>query len=207
MNDQPTPNDPLSPQKPSLSADALLRRRLLLKGATGSAAALAALQPVGALATGTSTVLYCKNADNKDVLCSLSGVTSAAHTFGPNVAKVLAVGKNKNYWYAKSNWPTGCTPLTYVKDLLPGASSGVANMTLRDLLNPAAVNSANFGTAEADFVCAYLNGLYLYGTLGPTDAMTFPYSAAKVKEFWGTAPSATRTSARNLFVAIQTAAS
>ena len=72
MNDQSsTQNDPLSPQKPALSADALTRRRLMLRGATGGAAALAALQPVGALATSQSTVLTCLNGAGKEALCTL----------------------------------------------------------------------------------------------------------------------------------------
>ncbi|RZL40629.1 MAG: hypothetical protein EOP35_00350 [Rubrivivax sp.] len=204
MNDHSPINDPLSPQKPSLSGDALMRRRLMLRGASTGVAALAALQPVGALAT-TSTVLTCKNGNDKVSLCTLSGVNSAAHSFGPNVTKITAFGKTKASWYALQTWPSGCAPGSTVGSLLSGASSTVSSMLLRDILNPVSTNGTKFTTVEADFVCAYLNGLAYYEVTGPTQAKAFPYSAAKVKEFWG-AGNPTRANAWSLFKAIQTSA-
>lgn len=203
MNDQSsTPgasstNDPLSPQKPSLSADALMRRRLMLRGASGGAAALAALQPIGALATGQSTVLTCLNAQGKESLCSVSGVQSAAHSFGPNITKIQAKGKAKSYW--KNNlgaWPasTTCTPTTTVSTLFAGANNG--SKTMLQVLTDHA------GTIEADFIGAYLNGSALYATT-PTALKNFPYSKEQVKALWD-AGGDTRTKAQQLFSAIST---
>jgi len=198
MNDQSsTPgasstNDPLSPQKPSLSADALMRRRLMLRGASGGAAALAALQPIGALATGQSTVLICTAGDLKQRQCSVSGVQSAAHSFGPNVDKVWAKGKTKTYWKDASSWPNGCSKNTKVGDVFKGASN--PDKTFLQIL------SSHAGTIEADFVTAYLNGAFLYSST-PSVSKTFPYSKEDVVMLWGK-DGDTRARARQLFVGI-----
>lgn len=201
MNDQSsTSNDPLSPPKPALSADALTRRRLMLRGASGGAAALAALQPVGALATSQSTVLTCLNGAGKEALCTLSGVQSAAHSFGPGITRIPAKGKSKSYW--KSNpWPSGCAtvcaPNKLVGSLLSNCNSSYRSMTMQWLMANAA------SSIEADFICAYLNGTACYSATYPTASKAFPYSSGKVKEFWD-AGGQTRTNAQTLFKAIQT---
>lgn len=195
----PSGHDPLSPRKPALSADALARRRLMLKGATGSAAALAALKPMGALATTQSTVLVCKNAQNKDVLCTVSGVQSAAHTFGPNITKVLAYGKCKAYWQTNpSAWPTACrttcAPTLKVGTLFANCAN--SNKTMMQILTNYA------GTIEADYICAYLNGSHLYDPV-PTSTKCFPYSSSQVQALW-TGGEPNRSKAQTLFKAICT---
>lgn len=192
----PSGHDPLSPRKPALSADALARRRLMLKGATGSAAALAALKPLGALATSQSTVLVCKNAQNKDALCTISGVQSAAHTFGPNITKVYACGKEKAYWKNNpSAWPQGCATTTQANTVFQYCSNGTKSMMQ--------ILTDNSPTIEADFICAYLNAQTLYAAT-PTTTMCFPYDAAKVVQLWKDG-NPNRSRAQVLFQAICTA--
>ncbi len=201
MNDQSsTPNDPLAPPKQALSADALARRRLLLRGASGGAAALAALQPIGALATTqTSTVLTCLNGSGKESLCSLSGVNSGAHSFGPNIQKILAKGKAPTYWPGQTTWPAGCSSTcnksTIVSTLFPGCNYGTKTVLYVLQTYPTSI--------EAYFISAYLNGASYYSATTPTAALNFPYPSSKVVEFWN-AQGDTRTNAFNLFKGIST---
>lgn len=194
-------DDPLAPTR-TLSADALTRRRLLLKGATGGTAALAALTPVGALATGTSTVLTCQGNTGAIGLCSVSGVQSAAHSFGSNISQIAASGKHTNYWSKDGlTWPStspnACAKSTLVNSLLPGCSSTFSSQkTLWALKNSP-------GSAEAIFIAAYLNGAKFYGAAGPSQSLAFPYSSAQVKNFWD-AGGTTRANAQALFARIMT---
>lgn len=183
-------NDPLAPQKPALSGDALARRRLLLRGASGSAAALAALQPGRALA-GDSVVLTCMGISGKKGLCSVSGVRSAAHSFGPNVTSIDAIGKSKAYWVANANasaWPVGTG--TKIEDVF-GTGTSFTGKTLLYVL------TSKSSTIEADFVCAYLNGGMFYAA-SPSASKAFPYSASDVQKLWA-AGGNTRTDAQFLF--------
>lgn len=198
----PSGHDPLSSRRAPLSSDALARRRLLLKGASGSAAALAALKPIGALATTQSTVLVCPIAPGKDALCTVSGVQSGTHSFGPNITKIYAKGKSKAYFAgSRSRWPAGCAqtcaPDLKVGTLLPYCQN--SNVKMFDLL----ATSSTSGTIEADFICAYLNGSLLYSAAGPSTTMAFPYSSLKVKELWDKGGS-TRVNAQTLFKGICT---
>jgi hypothetical protein len=208
MNDQSSnpgassTNDPLSPQKASLSVDALMRRRLMLRGASGSAAALAALQPIGALATGQSTVLTCLNAESKESLCSVSGVQSAAHSFGPNITKIQAKGKTKAYWLGcHTTWSSltaeTCKSDMAVSQLFSGANNGTETMK--------AILKNRADSIEADFIGAYLNGATMYSA-SPTSTLCFPYSKAQVKGLWD-AGVETRLKAQALFRGISTLAS
>lgn len=209
MNDQTSnpdvslSGDPLSPAGSALSAEALARRRLLLKGAVGSAAAVAALQPVGALATGQSTVLTCLGATNKEGLCSISGVQSAAHSFGPNVVRIPAAGKPMSHWSnatydsSKNTW----TPVNAWPAISPSTTAGSAfgstcasTLSSKTLL---AVLRDNSTTVEATYICAYLNAAVLYAD-PPSSSKTFPYSKEKVYEFWS-AGGDTRAAAAALF--------
>jgi hypothetical protein len=197
-------DDPLSPSR-ALAGEALARRRLLLKGATGGASALAALTPAGALATGgTSTVLTCIGIGGKPGLCSVSGVNSAAHSFGPNITRIPASGGNPTYWKNRSTWPTGMSPAcqknSYVANLLSGCSSTFYSKNMMWALQ-------NYPTSnEAIWICAYLNGATMYSASGPTASMSFPYSSAQVKAFWD-AGSTKRSNALALFKAIMTRSS
>jgi hypothetical protein len=168
--------DPLAPVQP-LVGDALARRRLLLKGATGGASALAALTPVGAMAQ--STVFVC--GPNAQTVCSLSGTNSAAHSFGPNVSKVVAGGRPVAYWGKPSStspmvpantWPTDGTafgPAMKLSDSFLGVNSTTKLCK---------VLADSPGSPEAHWITAYLNALK-YQPLG-----TFPYTAAQVKGFY-----------------------
>ena len=193
-------HDALAPVR-TLSTDALARRRLLLKGATGGTAALAALTPVGALATGTSTVLTCVGNTGAVGLCSHSGVQSAAHSFGSNITQIPAAGKNATYWKDRATWPTTsptvCAKTTAVSTVLAGCSSTFSgkNMLWALQYQPASV--------EAIWICAYLNGATMYNASGPTATQTFPYSSTQVKAFWD-AGSTTRSNAYGLFSRITT---
>lgn len=209
-------NDPLSSHQAAPAADVMMRRRLLLRGATGGAAALAALKPVGALATsGTSTVLVCKNGLNKTSLCTLSGVQSAAHSFGPNIQKIQAAGKRLTYWSARTGatssscgtpnnaWPKAAEPLVApgnkVSTLL--SNSTYANVKMLDLLN------SQPSSDEAQFIVAYLNATSHYNDVGPTSAKSFPYSKSQVQSFWNPTaglPADSRARARTLFESIAT---
>ncbi|MDN3919515.1 hypothetical protein [Roseateles violae] len=195
--------DPLSPQR-TLAGDALARRRLLLRGATGGASALAALTPLGARAAGTggSTVLTCTGVGGKVGLCSVSGTNSAAHSF-LNVTQVPAGGK-KVSWYGSCSggscsslsmtpanaWPTGLLPSTKLKNTtLPwAAGSAYGNYTMLGLLG------TRSASAEAHWTVAYLNALKFY-PLG-----TFPYSASQVVDMYnGVFPGVTRDKAYTFF--------
>ncbi len=209
MNDQtsnpdvPLSGDPLSPARPVLSAEALARRRLLLKGAVGSAAAVAALQPVGALATGQSTVLTCLGDKGKEGLCSISGVQSAAHSFGPNIVAIQAKGKPMSHWSAATyNDSTKVwTPVNAWTEISHSKTAGSAfgstcasTLSSKTLL---AVLRDNSTTVEATYICAYLNAAVLYADT-PSSTKTFPYSKEKVYEFWS-AGGDTRAAAASLF--------
>ena len=199
-------NDPLSPQRQPLSAEALLRRRLMLKGASSGVAAVAALKPIGVLAT-QATVLTCLNAQSQQTLCSVSGVQSAAHSFGPNVTTILAKGYTMAHWSANDGkgkpnnaWPTSCAstcaPGKPVNALLAGCQNGT--MSMLDVL------ATKSTTIEADYLCAYLNATAMWSAT-PTTAMCFPYSPAEVLAFWNNG-GANLTKAQTLFKAIATVA-
>lgn len=202
-------HDPLAPAR-TLSTDALARRRLLLKGATGGATAAAALTPVGALATGSSTVLYCIGTNGKKYLATVSGVASAAHSFGPNVVQIPACGKHVTYWKNnQSSWPSSISPKdcrtgSRVDDLLPGCNS---KFTVKDWSRDQTKTIwalTNCPTdVESIFIAAYLNGATRHDAAWPTASKAFPYSSAQVKEFWdkGGAP---RSNAAALFALIMT---
>jgi len=191
-------HEPLAPAQ-ALSTDALARRRLLLKGATGGTAALAALTPVGALATGSggSTVLVCASDKGAPGLCTLSGVGSAAHSFGPLVTKISASGKNAAYWKNLNYWPT-TVPATLktakVKTLLGTCTNGEKQILYVLQYAPTSV--------EALWICAYLNGAKFYDAGGPSQAKPFPYSSVQVMDFWKNAN--TRMNAQALFSRITT---
>lgn len=195
-------HDPLAPAR-TLSTDALARRRLLLKGATGGTAALAALTPIGALATGTvgSTVLVCTGIGNKPALCTMSGVGSAAHSFGSNITQIPACGRNVTYWKDCATWPstspTACSKATGVSTILSGCSSTFSGKSVLWALQNKPTSD------EAIWICAYLNGATMYTSGNPTTTLTFPYSSTQVKAFWD-AGGAKRSNALTLFKAITT---
>lgn len=178
--------DPLAPT-PTLSADALARRRLLLKGAGGGATALAALTPVGALATSQSTVYTCIGQAGKEGLCTLSGVQSAAHSFGPNIVKVPAGGLSPGWWgqekYVSGNIvPKRTWPVPYgnlVQTVLTLAPSNLGGLTLFELMrNPSYSNKV-----ERHWLCAYLNAKASEQGLLPAPYQ-FPYTSTDVVNFY-----------------------
>jgi len=183
---QSVQGDPLSPPR-QLSADALARRRMLIKGAGTGATSLAALSPMGAFAS--STVVVCSNAQGKSVLCTISGTQSAAHSFGPNITKLSGAGCKPSTWGAGKNgkptrtWPSPYTSncgTTKVGSVLIYASPATRNLSLFQLMN------TNPSAPEAHWLCALLNALaYEAGGsvwIGPTFA--FPYSSSQVKTYY-----------------------
>ena len=209
MNNPETSSDSSAPGQPFEAIPAastvkdLNRRRLLLKGAASTGATVAALQPIGALATipSGSTVLTCPSsvAGAKETNCTVSGVQSAAHSFASNITKIPAGGKAISYWSATTNgvpnkrW--NCSTLTKVSALFPYCNSTYSNKTLLDMLK-------NYsGTTEAGYICAYLNGTNFYSD-PPTNIKCFPYSAAQVQTYWNDTKK--RASALALFQRIST---
>ena len=176
-------HDDRSPGVRRMSNEALARRRLLLRGTTASATALAALTPIGALATSQATVYTCVGVSGKEGLCTLSGVQSAAHSFGPDTVKVPAGGKSPGWW-GQSNktggpkraWPVASTDK--VSTVLTMAPSNLRSLTLFELMsNPAYANRA-----ERHWLCAYLNAKASeQGTLAPYG---FPYTSTEVIAFY-----------------------
>jgi|SRR6218665_3601290 len=190
MSDQFSPlqeghpqHDPLAPER-TLSSEAVARRRLLLRGVGSGAAAVAALTPVRALATNSgSTVYVCASkTTGKDLICTLSGVDSAAHSFGPNITKVVAGGKKVSYWGDCKNTgssktpvyaPNNSWPIDYkivAKDALPNCSAAMSNKTLLEIMR------ANQSTEEAHWIGAYLNAAKF-------PAM-FPYTPQQVLDLY-----------------------
>lgn len=178
MNEKTSQSESLRVSDAGLPADqmpatALARRRLLLKGASGGAATLAALTPLGALATTQSTVFVCKNGDNKDVLCTLSGVQSAAHSFSATITKVSCGGKKVSHWNActtsapttpSNPWPTGCNSSAKVSTVF-GINCEYANTAMFTVVKQSTLPMAHWITA------------YLNATKFPA---SFPYTPAQV---------------------------
>lgn len=161
-----------------MSAAALARRRLLLKGASGGAATLAALTPLGALATTQSTVFVCKNGDSKDVLCTLSGVQSAAHSFSATITKVNCGGKKVSHWNActtsapstpSNAWPTGCSSGAKVSTVF-GTNCEYANTAMFTVVKQSSQPMAHW-------ITAYLNAKAF--------PASFPYTPAQVVSLYG----------------------
>jgi len=185
---QSVQGDPLSPPR-QLSADALARRRLLIKGAGTGATSLAALSPMGAFAS--STVVVCTNAQGKEVLCSISGTQSAAHSFGPNITKVAGGGYSSGWWGQVSNgqprrmWPapyTSASTTTKVGTVLTLASNTIKGLSLFQLMS----DSTYANTPERHWLGAYLNALACAqgGAVWNQPNYAFPYTAQQVINFY-----------------------
>ncbi len=188
--DQQAARDPLAATR-GLSAEALARRRMLLKTAgTGSVATLAALSPMKAMAGGV-TLAVCNSATTgKAVICTISGVQSAAHSFHgetyPNAwgyspgwwgQTMLSAGKT----VPRRTWPCSCTMT--VGSILIRASTATKNLTLLTLMS----NSAYADTPERHWLNAYLNALAYETNTGWDKGRTgwaFPYSSTDVINFY-----------------------
>lgn len=165
-----------------LRADALARRRLLLKGAGTGAAAMAALAPMGALAQVKPNVFICKK-NGQEFACTISGVQSAGHSFGANVNKITAGGKGISWWGTPKStvktsvyygqpmnaWPQGCQAGTLVSTVF-GPNAEFASTTMFALIRDYPTHQSEM----ARWACAYVNALAYSGT--------FPYSAMQVAE-------------------------
>lgn len=188
--DQQAGRDPLVATR-GLSAEALARRRMLLKSAgTGGVATLAALSPMRAMAGGV-TLAVCNNASTgKAMICTISGVQSAAHSFHgetyPN-----AWGYSPGWWgqttlvagktVPRRTWPCNCN--VTVGSILIRASSSTRNLTLFTLMSNVAYRS----TVEFHWLGAYLNALAYETNTGWDVGRTgyaFPYSSADVINFY-----------------------
>lgn len=175
----------------------LARRRLLLKGAKGgSAAALAALSPVGALATGSRVTVVVK--DGKTYHCTVSGVRSASHSFGSNIVQVPCRGKKLTYW-CKKTWssgsykPTNTWPCDYTPAMSPYWSKCRSGWTGRRWFETTYMTDST-DSDESHWICAHLNSLKFYST------QEFPYSYDDVKAMYnGTYPGVTSAEALTFF--------
>lgn len=185
-SDSSVPGQALRGTAKAMTVKDLNRRRLLLKGAASTGATVAALQPIGALATGLpsgSVVLTCPSSvgGSKETICTVSGVQSAAHSFASNITQVKACGKTISYWSANNAmvpvkaW--NCSHTTKCGTLFSNCNSSYTYKSLIWVL----VNAA--GSDEAGYICAYLNGLNFYGA--PLSGKCFPYSHTQVQSFWG----------------------
>lgn len=169
-----------------MSSEAVARRRLLLRGTTAGATVVAALTPFGALGTSQSTVYTCIGKDGNEGLCTLSGVQSAAHSFGPGTVKVPAVGKSPGWWgqsvtVSKKTMPRREWPVDWqakVGNVLTLAPHNLKQLTLFKLMS----DSAYANTAERHWLCAYLNAKA--GEQGMFAPGGFPYSATDVITFY-----------------------
>jgi hypothetical protein len=166
-----------------MSSEALARRRLLLRGTTAGATALAALTPIGALATSQSTIYTCVGTSGKEGVCTLSGVQSAAHSFGPDTETVPAGGKSPGWWgqsnkngTPKRPWPVDSTQK--VSSVLSSASPNLQSLTLFALMS----QSSYANTAERHWLCAYLNAKA--GEQGALAPYGFPYTSSEVLAFY-----------------------
>ncbi|MGM9515320.1 hypothetical protein ACS5PK_13770 [Roseateles sp. DB2] len=188
--DQQTTRDPLAATR-GLSAEALARRRMLLKSAgTGGVATLAALSPMKAMAGGVTLAVCSSAKTGKAVICTISGVQSAAHSFHgetfPN-----AWGYSPGWWgqinyvsgkaVPRRTWP--CNYNVTVGSILIRASSTTKNLTLFTLMS----NSSYADTPERHWLCAYLNALAYETNTGWDKGRTgwaFPYSSTDVINFY-----------------------
>lgn len=189
--DQQAARDPLMATR-ALSADALARRRMLLKGAgAGSVATLAALAPMRAMAGNGVTLAVCSSAtgNGKAVICTISGVQSAAHSFHGETLPT-AWGYSHGWW-SQFKWvggvrvPTRVWPCAYnvaVSTVLARAADPVRNLTLAEL----ATNPTYASYPERHWLCAYLNALAYETKVGWTvgGGYAFPYSSTDVINFY-----------------------
>lgn len=188
--DQQAARDPLTATR-SLSAEALARRRMLLKSAgTGGAATLAALAPMRAMAGGVTLAVCSSAKTGKAVICTISGVQSSAHSFHgetyPN-----AWGYSPGWWgqtttsngltVPRRTWPCGCN--VTVGSILIRASSSTKNLTLLTLMSDPTYAS----TPERHWLGAYLNALAYETNTGWAVGRTgyaFPYSSTDVINYY-----------------------
>lgn len=190
--DQQAARDPLMATR-ALSADALARRRMLLKGAgAGSVATLAALAPMRAMAGNGVTLAVCSSAKGtgKAVICTISGVQSAAHSFhGETLPN--AWGYSPGWWgqcttVSGVKVPTRTWPCAYnvtVGSVLIRAVEPIRSITLLTLMT----NPTYASAPERHWLCAYLNALAYETNTGwakGTTGFAFPYSSTEVINFY-----------------------
>ena len=154
----------------SLSATALARRHLLLKGVGKGSLLAAAAIPIQTLA-GTGMLTGAGKNGEPAVRCSVSGMQSGIHSAAPSAG--TCGGYSPGWWgqnkdYPHKNWPGSVNP--------NAAITTVCNRsTLKVGGNPATlwqVMSMFQNTDEFHWVCAWLNAT--------VNAFHFPYSPAEV---------------------------
>ncbi len=202
---QPSPGRESDPSEPGSvpvvpMTDSQLRRRLLLKGLGRGSAVIAAAAPIKTLAVTQSVT-------QNGLMCTVSGVGSAAHSTGGTVK--TCGGLSPGYYKTPSHWPgyssAGNTSkatntigsVTFYEDFKiasSGLSQGgpVNNTSTQDTAFNAIFggglsagvfyilkNKAN--TDEFHWIAALLNAI-LYATTGqwPKSPSVFPYSPSEV---------------------------
>ena len=173
-----TPSPKAEGKGATLSADALARRSLLLKGLGRGSAVLAATVPLQTLA-GQSLLTY----DGKHQ-CSVSGMHSGVHSATPTDTPICG-GYSPGWWRQSDDgikprrtWPllpnswtynTKCS-VVFSKRVLSGNPS--LFQVMRDYSN----------TDEFHWICAWLNAL--------SHSFNFPYTGQEVIDFYNSSSSA-----------------
>lgn len=176
-----TPSDTAKASDPTLSADALARRQMLLKGLGKGSAVLAATVPLQTLA-GQSLLTF----DGKHQ-CSVSGMHSGVHSATPSNTPICG-GYSPGWWgqsntdsqgriYPRRPWPTDykikCRTIFTRSTLL---NDDGTLPSLFQIMEPKEPISKFSNTDEFHWVCAYLNAL--------SHSFNFPYSGQEVIDFY-----------------------
>lgn len=174
---------------PAMSADALARRRTLLKGLSRSSAVLAMAVPISTLAAPTII--------GGGKLCTVSGVHSNIGSHPTDGTHCQ--GFTPRHWATLSNWPNYSSNTNHAINSVDGISFDETAL-FSTLFRLGSGNSllsivANNNTSEAVWVTALLNAIY--GITQP--AMNFPYSPTQVRSFYSDPDPAKRGAAFSFF--------
>lgn len=161
MNDKAVDDSVANRAPVGLTAPALARRKLLLKGLTKGGAVAAACVPIKTLAQSSTLVT------TQNTLCTQSGQSS--DVMSRSITKVTCEGYVPSH-YAKTgpqpnDWPTGFNASAMkFRDLFPSSGD---NTKVLDCL------AQNPSSAKAYWIAAYFNAAKLYPG-------KFPYPATEV---------------------------
>lgn len=166
----------------ALSAAALARRRILLKGVGKGTAVLAASVPIQTLA-GQSLLTF----DGKHQ-CSVSGMHSGVHSATPSDTPVCG-GYSPGWWGQSTpngvpkHWPAGVNfnaLVTSVFQYFTRTNEDGSVPTLFQVMDPKDKTGKFSNTDEFHWISAWLNAL--------SHSFNFPYSADEVLIFYNQGP-------------------
>jgi len=167
-----TPSDTAKASGPTLSAEALARRQMLLKGLGKGSAVLAATVPLQTLA-GQSLLTF----DGKHQ-CSVSGMHSGVHSATPSNTPICG-GYSPGWWRQSDD---GLTPRRTWPNLPNGwtyntkCSAVFSKRTLSGNPTLFQVMRNYQNTDEFHWICAWLNAL--------SHSFNFPYTGQEVINFY-----------------------